>query len=76
MQDKQFLVVKRSDNVLLTHYHTLLLDEPCTNLDASGYALYHSLIKKFCMQKLIVVSSNDEQEFNFCDQVVKIMDYK
>jgi ABC-type multidrug transport system ATPase subunit len=54
----------------------LLLDEPCTNLDASGYALYHSLIKNYCMNKLIVVSSNDEQEFNFCDQVVKIMDYK
>lgn len=54
----------------------LLLDEPCTNLDATGYALYHSLIKNYCMQKLIVVSSNDEQEFNFCDQVVKIMDYK
>jgi ABC-type multidrug transport system ATPase subunit len=54
----------------------LLLDEPCTNLDASGYALYHSLIKNYCMHKLIVVSSNDEQEFNFCDQVVKIMDYK
>jgi ABC-type multidrug transport system ATPase subunit len=54
----------------------LLLDEPCTNLDATGYALYHSLIKNYCMSKLIVVSSNDEQEFNFCDQVVKIMDYK
>jgi ABC-type multidrug transport system ATPase subunit len=54
----------------------LLLDEPCTNLDASGFALYHSLIKNYCMHKLIVVSSNDELEFNFCDQVVKIMDYK
>lgn len=54
----------------------LLLDEPCTNLDATGYALYHSLIKNYCMQKLIVVSSNDEQEFNFCNQAVKIMDYK
>lgn len=54
----------------------LLLDEPCTNLDATGYALYHSLIKNYCMHKLIVVSSNDEQEFNFCDQVLKIMDYK
>lgn len=54
----------------------LLLDEPCTNLDATGYALYHSLIKNYCMHKLVVVSSNDEQEFNFCDQVLKIMDYK
>lgn len=54
----------------------LLLDEPCTNLDTTGYVLYHSLIKNYCMHKLIVVSSNDEQEFNFCDQVVRIMDYK
>ncbi len=54
----------------------LLLDEPCTNLDATGYALYHSLIKNYCANKLIVVSSNDEQEFNFCDRVMRIMDYK
>lgn len=54
----------------------LLLDEPCTNLDASGYALYHQLIEKYCNDKLIIVSSNDQQEFDFCEEVIRIHDYK
>ena len=40
----------------------LLLDEPCTNLDESGYALYYNLIEKYCAGKTIVVSSNDVNE--------------
>jgi len=29
----------------------LLLDEPCTNLDEAGIALYHALIKNYCREK-------------------------
>lgn len=54
----------------------LLLDEPCTNLDASGYNLYHQLIKTYCSHKLIVVSSNDINEYDFCTERLSIMDYK
>lgn len=54
----------------------LLLDEPCTNLDATGYALYHNLIKDFAANKTIIVSSNDVNEFSFCENVISIMDYK
>ncbi len=54
----------------------LLLDEPCTNLDASGYDLYHRLIADYCRQKLIIVSSNDMQEYDFCTEILKITDYK
>lgn len=54
----------------------LLLDEPCTNLDATGYALYHQLIKNYCSDKLIIVSSNDENEMDFCEEKISIMDYK
>ena len=54
----------------------LLLDEPCTNLDAQGYSLYHNLIKKYCTQKLIIVSSNDINEYKFCTVQLNIMDYK
>lgn len=54
----------------------LLLDEPCTNLDATGYELYHNLIKDFAAHKTIVVSSNDVNEFSFCENVISIMDYK
>jgi ABC-type multidrug transport system ATPase subunit len=54
----------------------LLLDEPCTNLDASGYELYHRLITDYCNSKLVIVSSNDINEYSFCDQHINIMDYK
>lgn len=54
----------------------LLLDEPCTNLDKQGYDLYHSLINKFCTEKLIIVSSNDINEYRFCTNQINILDYK
>lgn len=54
----------------------LLLDEPCTNLDASGFQLYHSLISDYAKTKTIVVSSNDVNEYSFCRNVISIMDYK
>ncbi len=54
----------------------LLLDEPCTNFDQQGFALYHSLIKKYCTSKLIIVSSNDENEYSFCKEFINIMAYK
>ena len=54
----------------------LLLDEPCTNLDAEGIALYHQLIKNYCYNRTVIVSSNDVQEFEFCEEKVNIIDYK
>jgi ABC-type multidrug transport system ATPase subunit len=54
----------------------LLLDEPCTNLDVAGYELYHKLIKDYAKNKTIIVSSNDVNEFSFCEDVINIMDYK
>jgi len=54
----------------------LLLDEPCTNLDATGFDLYHSLINDYAKNKTIVVSSNDANEYSFCRNVISIMDYK
>ena len=54
----------------------LLLDEPCTNLDTTGYELYNKLIKDFAKDKTIVVSSNDVHEYSFCDHVIGMGDYK
>jgi ABC-type multidrug transport system ATPase subunit len=54
----------------------VLLDEPCTNLDAEGIALYHLLITDYCKDRLVVVSSNDEVEYRFCTQHLSISDYK
>ncbi|HEX6915032.1 MAG TPA: ABC transporter ATP-binding protein [Chitinophagaceae bacterium] len=54
----------------------LLLDEPCTNLDAAGYQVYQSLIKSFCLQKLVIVSSNDLNEYSFCEERINMLDHK
>ncbi len=54
----------------------LLLDEPTTNLDADGIELYHELINKYAKGKLVIVSSNDKQEYSFCEEVISISNYK
>ena len=54
----------------------ILLDEPCTNLDAEGIQLYHDLIKEYCTKRLVIVSSNDAQEYGFCTHKISILDYK
>lgn len=54
----------------------LLLDEPCTNLDAEGVQLYQTLINDYCKNRLVIVSSNDMQEYGFCEKNISILDYK
>ena len=54
----------------------LLLDEPCTNLDASGIKLYHELIQEFCTDRLLIISSNDGVEYSFCKNVINLQDHK
>jgi ABC-type multidrug transport system ATPase subunit len=54
----------------------LLLDEPCTNLDAAGTALYQQLINEYGGDRMIIVSSNDEQEYFMCTKHISILDYK
>ena len=51
----------------------LLLDEPCTNLDAEGYQLYHDLIADYATAKTIIVSSNDAAEMDFCKKRIAII---
>ena len=61
---------------ILSDTPLLLLDEPCSNLDKEGYTLYAELIQQFAQHKLIIVGSNDPQEYAFCNQQVNLMDYK
>jgi len=54
----------------------LFLDEPCTNLDTAGVDLYHHLVSQYGRNRLVIVSSNDEVEYNFCSERINVMDYK
>jgi len=61
---------------ILSDVDVVLLDEPCTNLDADGISLYHRLMNDYCADRLVIVSSNDEVEYKFCQHKISIMDYK
>jgi len=61
---------------LFTDVPVILLDEPCTNMDSAGFELYQSLISRFTRDRLVIVSSNDVQEYGFCSVKIDIRDYK
>ena len=54
----------------------LLLDEPCTNLDKEGIALYHSLLDNYSKDRIVIISSNDPVEYAHCKSVIAIDDFK
>ena len=54
----------------------VLLDEPCTNLDTEGIGLYRELIAQYTAGRLVIVSSNDVQEYEFCEERINITEYK
>lgn len=54
----------------------ILLDEPLSNLDAEGIALYEQLINDHCGGRMVIISSNDRKEYHFCDDVIDIKKYK
>lgn len=61
---------------ILSSSPIVLLDEPCSNLDEKGIALYHHLVETYCKNRLVVVCSNDPVEYSFCDVVINVQDYK
>jgi ABC-type multidrug transport system ATPase subunit len=54
----------------------VLLDEPCTNLDTTGVELYKQLIQDYCEKRMVIVSSNDHHEYDFCNNRINITDWK
>jgi ABC-type multidrug transport system ATPase subunit len=54
----------------------VLLDEPCTNLDASGFELYYKWINDYCRNRLVIISSNDKNEYSFANHELSILNFK
>jgi ABC-type multidrug transport system ATPase subunit len=55
----------------------LLLDEPTTNLDATGVAWYLEHVARVrTADRLVIVSSNVPAEYSFCEAQVRITDYQ
>ncbi len=54
----------------------LFLDEPTSNLDEKGKDWYFSFFNRIKAKKLIIMASNQSQEYNVCDFIIKINDFK
>lgn len=54
----------------------LFLDEPCTNFDEVNTMWYQDCIEKYCSDQMIIVASNQEQEYSFCEKKIQLIDYK
>lgn len=54
----------------------LLLDEPTTNLDQQGFEWYQNLIDQYAKNRLVIVASNVEMDYRFCDASLDIREYK
>ncbi len=62
---------------ILSNSPVLMLDEPLSNLDASGVSWYNEMIKQYAMNKIIFVCSNNiKDEFNFCERSINLEDFK
>jgi ABC-type multidrug transport system ATPase subunit len=61
---------------VFTQAKAYFLDEPTTNLDKKGIEWYQRLLKEQLEDKLLLVSSNIEEEYKICDSIVNIYDFK
>lgn len=54
----------------------LLLDEPATNLDSENKKWYSEEINQIINNKIVIVASNQPEEYNFAVDLIDISNYK
>lgn len=55
----------------------LFLDEPTSNMDVEGEEWYLNLLDKTSTDnRILIIGSNQQKEYDFCDEFIKITDYK
>ncbi len=60
----------------MTDSKVILLDEPTSNFDTKAIDWYLSMVEKYSKDRLMVIGSNQQHEYNFCNHAISIVDYK
>ncbi len=61
---------------LLSDTSIVILDEPTTNLDNAGVEWYLNLVNTNRNNRIIITGSNMEREYQYCNHIINIADYK
>ncbi len=61
---------------ILSDVPIILLDEPATNLDGEGIKWYKNILDKFLNDRLLIISSNREEEYSMCDERIEVSRFK
>ena len=54
----------------------VILDEPTSNLDRQGAAWYHDQVRQLSPDQLLLIGSNQPDEYDFCPNVLDVMQWK
>ncbi len=60
----------------LSDCEILMLDEPTSNLDAQATNWYLSNVQEYSKNRLLFICSNQPVEYEFCQNILNIQDYK
>lgn len=60
-----------------TDVPVVFLDEPTSNLDSKGSQWYYDhVVRLLDTDQIVIVGSNQPQEYTFCEQIVSMADFK
>lgn len=54
----------------------VFLDEPTSNLDEFGVEWYLENVQSYVKDRILIISSNNKTEYNFCEEQIDITNFK
>ena len=54
----------------------VMLDEPTSNLDATGIDWYKATVEAQTANQLLIICSNQQNEYDFCKNIINLANYK
>lgn len=63
-------------SAILHEPNILFIDEPTSNLDRPGKEYVQKLIERYRKDRIVIVATNESEDFRFGDQIMNLDEYK